>query len=178
MNSAKKMLFGYVGLAAIVLFFGWNNTVAEDNLECWPGGIWNIEVLGEKWSFLHVPLEHSKNLFGSTSIAVNSDPTFGGMLPDATAISPGLQLNERVDTNLYNFTHVCYGVTADNRLVYIRQASGTWSFLDCDTLEANGRVAYYAPWQDPYGEEPPEYGCYIMATCIGVRAPIVPPCEF
>jgi hypothetical protein len=56
-------------------------------------------------------------------------------------------------------------------------ASGEMVLTGPDTMTADSyTVAYYAPDQDPFGDEPPAYGCTVVSATYK-RVPLVSPCE-
>ncbi len=98
------------------------------------------------------------------------------MFPDAVALTQSFGMVERVEPNHFNYTLVSYGLDVNGDIIYIHQTSGWYQFLDSDTVQVFGSRAYYAPWQDPYGEEDPEYGCYTNLATMWHRTPVVEPC--
>ena len=82
----------------------------------------------------------------------------------------------RTGRNTYEHTMVALGVDEAFNVVYILRARFTTVLTDPNTGEYGGTAGYYAPDQDPFGEEPPALAC-IPVTGAVQRVPMLPPCE-
>lgn len=78
--------------------------------------------------------------------------------------------------NTYEQTMVALGVDEAFNVVYILRARFTTVLTDPDTGEYAGTAGYYAPDQDPFGDEPPAFAC-IPVTGTFQRVPMASPCE-
>ncbi len=179
MNSVKKItLLSPVVLAVIVLVAGWNITDAEGSFNCTGEGVWTAtDSNGNTWQMLTMPLDNTKKNLGWSLTPVDFDPSLGGAFPTVTTLTPGKGAIQEVSSNLYDYQWVAYGISADREIVYILRSRGTLGFLDCDTVEGSGSLAFYGSWQDPFGEEAPAFGCF-PSSSTAVRSPMAPPCEY
>jgi steroid delta-isomerase-like uncharacterized protein len=115
---------------------------------------------------------------------ISHDPTFGGMFPDAVAETAMRGTFVRTGLNTYAFTIMSHGLGepaqaegSARQVVYTMVASGELVLTGADTMAADSyTAAMYAPDQDPFGEEPPAYGC-VPVSATYKRVPMVPPCE-
>ncbi|MHC4437967.1 MAG: hypothetical protein ACYS3S_11445 [Planctomycetota bacterium] len=63
------------------------------------------------------------------------------------------------------------------QVVYIQVVSGQFILTGENTFSSDlYTAALYAPDQDPFGYEPPAYGCYPVSGTYK-RMPVVPVCE-
>jgi hypothetical protein len=63
------------------------------------------------------------------------------------------------------------------QVVYIQVVSGQFILTDENTFASDFyTAALYAPDQDPFGDEPPAYGCYPVSGTYK-RMPVAPVCE-
>jgi len=119
----------------------------------------------------------------ATSIDDTADPTFGGLFPEA--VTKTLLRGEYIRTgcNTYDFSLLAYGLGTPlegegvYQVVYKIAVSGEIIQTDMDAMEGPAyTAAIYAPDQDPFGNEPPLFGCYPV-TGTFKRMPVVPSCE-
>jgi hypothetical protein len=112
-----------------------------------------------------------------------ADPTFGGLFPEA--VTKTLLRGDYIRTgcNTYDFSYLAYGLGAPlegegvYQVVYKIVVSGEIIQTDMDTIEGPAfTAAIYTPDQDPFGNEPPLYGCYPVSGTFK-RMPVVPSCE-
>jgi hypothetical protein len=89
----------------------------------------------------------------------------------------------KVGLNTYDCTVMSYGLAepaegeAARQAVYIMVVSGQFVLTDENTLGSDlYTAALYAPDQNPFGDEPPAYGCYPVSG-IYKRMPMVAVCE-
>jgi hypothetical protein len=164
-----------VALAALTVFLGTRYLGATAPTPCSGAGLWTVStVTGDTWTTLNTPLDNTKKRMGMTFHPVTFDATFGGLFPGATITAfPGIA--EMVEYNVFDFTSLGYGIAPDRTILYILRGSGSFWFTDCDTVESTSSLGIYSPGQDPFGEDPPAYGCYPNET-VTERVPIVPPC--
>jgi len=177
MNSLKKISTAMVACAILFLFLTWNTAIGDVTASpCSGAGVWMVTgESGDFWLNLSVPLENSNKSLGMTFQWVTFDATLGGLFPNAT-ITPVEGIAEAVGYNLYNYTNLGYGMATDRTILYILRGSGSFSFVNCDTIESSGTLGIYHPSQDPFGDESPAYGCYPAVGTI-IRMPNVPPCD-
>jgi hypothetical protein len=137
---------------------------------------WGLEVTWVTDSDSHWVGKYSMQFYGG-------DPSFGGLLP-ATIWSPTTGTVVRTGRRSFEYTHITYGLGTDpigNTVpIYIAKAIGVLELSEGCTV-VNGvslSVELFAPNQDPFGEEPPAFGCYPDASPIsGRRMTVDPPCE-
>ncbi len=105
------------------------------------------------------------------------NPTWYGMFPSAVDLS--LMFGEMVATgkNTYDFTLIEYAINETYNVVYFRLWNGIAVFTSEDTYTGTFTASIYGPDQDPFGEEPPEHGCWGTWDFPYYRIPVVPPCE-
>jgi hypothetical protein len=109
---------------------------------------------------------------------IGGDPTFLGFFPDAVAFSAAKGEWRRTGRRTFDYTMVSYGLNADGQPLYIAKNSGWKQLLQgCRSAEIEGAIELYAPDQDPFGDDPPEYGCVGPAFATEMRMYLDPPCE-
>ncbi len=82
----------------------------------------------------------------------------------------------RTARNTYELVLVAYAVNEDFQVVYVLVGRFTVVLTAPDIAETTGTGGYFAPDQDPFGDEAPAFGC-IPVTAVYERVPMVPPCE-
>jgi predicted ester cyclase len=119
----------------------------------------------------------------AASLDITHDPGFGGLFPGTIAATNMRGTYVRAGLNTYAFTVMSYGLAepaegeSARQVVYIQVVSGQLTMTDEDTLASDlYTAALYAPEQDPFGDEPPAYGCYPVSGTY-TRMPVVPVCE-
>ena len=117
------------------------------------------------------------------SLDIAHDPSFGGLFPGAIAATNMRGTYVRTGLNTYDFAVMSYGLAEPaegegaRQVVYIQVVSGQTILTDENTLASDlYTAALYAPDQDPFGDEPPAYGCHPVSGTY-TRMPVVPLCE-
>jgi hypothetical protein len=112
------------------------------------------------------------------------DASFGGAFP-ATMMSPFVGTWVKTGPRTADWTMIAYGlgpdaITGVMTPVYIIKSSGYTEFTErCEEIETvSVSVALYLPTQDPFGDDPPYFGCFPDGTLeIATPIPAQPPCE-
>jgi hypothetical protein len=110
------------------------------------------------------------------------DTTRGGTFPPSEfggpAVANTLQRGWAVRTarNTYELVLVDYAVNEDFQVVYVAVGRYTVVLTGPDSVETTGTAGYFAPDQDPFGDEAPAFGC-IPVTAAYERVPMASPCE-
>jgi hypothetical protein len=114
---------------------------------------------------------------------LGGDPSFGGFFP-ATTWSPTTGSLVRTGRRTFEYTHITYGLgtgpTGATVPFYIAKAIGVLELSEgCNVVSGTSlSVELFAPDQDPFGDDPPVFGCYPDASPIsGRRMTVDPPCE-
>jgi hypothetical protein len=111
---------------------------------------------------------------------LGGDPTMGGYFPTAVALSNTFGTWVRTGLRTSQYSMVTYGLDAQGQPVYVAKNSGTSELSrGCDLMEVyDSAISFYAPTQDPFGDEPPAYGCMPDPTVSTARRMVAdPPCE-
>ncbi|MHC4519796.1 MAG: ester cyclase, partial [Planctomycetota bacterium] len=113
------------------------------------------------------------------ALDIAHDPSFGGMFPGTIAATNMRGMYVKTGLNTYDFTIMSYGLAepaegeAARQVVYIQVVSGQFILTDENTFASDlYTAALYAPDQDPFGDEPPAYGCYPVSGTYK-RMPVV-----
>jgi hypothetical protein len=176
MYIGKKTAFLTIVAVAALLMAVPANAQTGDNSAVFkysPAGTWiETSVSAGEPPFLATitPLGRGKASYAIVS-EILADMGFGAV---ASTSYRGVAI--RAGQNVYHFTQVLYTTDAASEVVVINVASGTAEFIDRDHFIATANVALYSPDQDPFGEEPPLYGCFPISHTFE-RVPVVPPCE-
>lgn len=144
-------------------------------------GTWvGTNSLGHMFIVTITPTGHSQFVGHMDDTA---DPTFGGLFPDVVTRTSLRGGYIRTGCNTYDFSMLAYGLGVPlegqgvHQVLYKILVSGEGIQTDMDTQEAPAyTAALYAPDQDPFGNEPPLYGCYPVSGTYK-RMPVVPSCE-
>jgi steroid delta-isomerase-like uncharacterized protein len=119
----------------------------------------------------------------AASLDIMQDPSFGGMFPGTIAATNMRGMYVKTRLNTYDCTVMSYGLAepaegeSARQVVYIQVVSGQFILTDENTFASDlYTAALYAPDQDPFGNEPPAYGCYPVSGTYK-RMPVVPVCE-
>jgi len=117
------------------------------------------------------------------AVDIAQDPSFGGLFPGTIAATNMRGMYVKTRLNTYDFTVMSYGLAGPaegesaRQVVYIQVVSGQFILTDENTFASDlYTAAIYAPDQDPFGDEPPAYGCYPVSATYK-RMPVVPVCE-
>jgi len=146
-------------------------------------GTWyGTNSLGHAVILTITPLGPDNERFAA-ALDIAHDPSFGGMFPDAIAATNMRGTYVKTGLNTYAFTVMSYGLgqpaegETGRPVVYISVVSGQGALTDKDTQSAPlYTAAVYAPDQDPFGDEPPAYGCFPVSGTYK-RVPVAASCE-
>ncbi len=147
---------------------------------CTSDGAWlgTSPAFGMSWTVVFYSDSHWT---GPMSLQfIGGDPTFGGFFP-ATSLSRTTGTWVRTGHRTFDYTMIHYGLAEGGQEpVFIMKSSGSVVITgQCDYMEVtNGSLALYDPTQDPFGDEPPAYGCIPDGSpSTAQRIPVQPPCE-
>jgi hypothetical protein len=152
---------------------------------CTAEGVWVGSMPGgggPAFTMVFTPGSHRQGSY--TLITGEFDASFGGAFP-ATMMSPFAGTWVKTGPRTADWTMMAYGLGADPSTgvmtpVYIIKSSGYVEFTgQCEELEIMSvSVALYLPTQDPFGDDPPYFGCFPDGTLeIAKPLPAEPPCE-
>jgi len=157
----------------------------QGNGVCVPKGAWvggTPDGGGPAWTMLFTSGSHRQGSF--TLITGEFDGSFGGAFP-VTMMSPFAGTWVKTGPRTGDWTMMAYGlgpdaITGVMTPIYILKSSGYVEFTgQCDELEIlSVSVALYLPTQDPFGNDPPFFGCFPSGMLeIAKPIPAEPPCE-
>jgi hypothetical protein len=157
----------------------------QGNGACTAEGAWvgsMPDSVGPAWTMVFTPGSHWQGSF--TLYTGEFDGSFGGAFP-VTMMSPFVGTWVKTGPRTADWTMMAYGfgpdvVTGVMTPVYVLKASGYSEFTGrCDELETlTVSVALYLPTQDPFGDDPPFFGCFPDGTLETAKPlPVEPPCE-
>ena len=134
---------------------------------------------GLTWAVVYDSDSHST---GPLSLRfIGGDPTLGGFFPDVTSLSGTTGTWVRTGRRTFEYTMIHYGLAdGGQQPVFLLKTSGSVVVSGrCDHLDiTNYSLAFYDPTQDPFGDEPPYFGCFPDGTDSSARRiPVQPPCE-
>lgn len=152
---------------------------------CTISGVWLETQPGLGSNFLVLtPLDRWEWRLAVDIESIDMDASFFGMFPGAT-YTHFRGTAERVGRNRVSYSGVNYAVgdqvdpaTGTLEILYIAAMTGEFTIAeDCSSLSPAGAAGFYAPSQDPYGDEEPLYGCYpIGVGAVVRRVPAWSPC--
>jgi len=148
-----------------------------------PAGTWfGTNSIGHAILFTVTPLGPENDRF-VCALDIAHDPSFGGMFPGTIAATNMRGMYVKTRLNTYDGTIMSYGLAepaegeSPRQVVYIQVVSGQFILTDENTFASDlYTAALYAPDQDPFGDEPPAYGCFSVSGTYK-RMPVVPSCE-
>jgi hypothetical protein len=114
---------------------------------------------------------------------IGGDPTFGGFFPTAVSWSQAVGTWERIGRRSFQYTVISHSLDAQGQPVNIIKNSGSFDLtMECDHFGAYSyAISFYGPNQDPFGDDPPLYGCLpsLGGDPDGTqrRMEVDPPCE-
>jgi len=157
----------------------------QGNGVCTAEGAWvgsTPDGAGPAWTMIFTSGTHWQGSF--TLYTGEFDGTFGGAFP-VTMMSPFAGTWVKTGPRTADWTMMAYGfgpdpVTGVMTPVYVLKSSGYSEFTGrCDELEIlSVSVALYLPTQDPFGDDPPFFGCFPAGMLeIAKPIPAEPPCE-
>lgn len=154
---------------------------------CLLAGTWitdpaNAELVNR---VIAIPLDPMNNRVSIIANVPQQDPTNGGWFPTITRGTDYVGEAVRTSANTFAVTLVAHGINESNvafpeqfsfeRVVTV-VLSGEIELIGCETLQSTIWSSVYAPYQDPFGDEPPAFGC--LGPFYNTRQRIVPgePC--
>jgi hypothetical protein len=177
-------------VAAIVVVFAVGATlpaVCDDRLgdEEWMGrcrvdGAW--VGTSPAWSMTWIITYTSNSPWAGhyTLQFLGGDPTMGGAFPTVVEMSNTVGTFVRTGSRASQYTMITYGLDAQGQPVYIAKNSGSSEMSwDCTTMEVfDSAIEFYDASQDPFGDDPPAYGCAPdPSVSYAHRMHVDPPCE-
>jgi len=175
-----------IGMGIVGIHTLSRNTEASDQAaqrRCTLEGSWitvpaNADVINTVFA---VPLDPGNERVSIIARIPQQDPTYGGAFPTVTRITDYVGEAVRTGLNTFSVTLVNHGINGNN-LAFPQQVGlervatavlrGTIELIDCKTLHSEVWAAVYAPDQDPFGDEPPAYGC--LGPFYNTRQRIIP----
>lgn len=185
----KNMKFALVFALAAAIVLTASPAVCGDDGEngprgqgvCRNDGAWLGEspAWGMKWL---IEYDSDSHWQGSMTMRfIGGDPTMGGFFPDSVAFSDTYGTWHRTGRRTFQYTMITYGLDAAGQPVFIAKNSGTSENIgSCDYLEVyDVGISFYAGDQDPFGDDPPAFGCMAddsrsFANRMRVDLPCVP----
>lgn len=157
----------------------------QGNGACTAEGAWvgyMPDGAGPAWTMIFTSGSHWQGSF--TLYTGEFDGSFGGAFP-VTMMSPFAGTWVKTGPRTGDWTMMAYGlgpdaITGVMTPIYILKSSGYVEFTgQCDELEIlSVSVALYLPTQDPFGNDPPFFGCFPSGMLeIAKPIPAEPPCE-
>jgi len=131
-----------------------------------------------KWLMVYTSESHWKGSF--TTRWIGGTANLGGFFPDAVAFSNTVGTWIRTGRRTFQYTMITYGLDINGQPVYIAKNSGYSEVSgDCDYQEVfDSVISLYHPSQDPFGEDPPAFGCNPdLSVSTATRMRVDPPCE-
>jgi hypothetical protein len=146
----------------------------------WVGG--TPDGAGPAWTMIFTSGTRWQGSF--TLYTGEFDGSFGGAFP-VTMMSPFAGTWVKTGPRTADWTMMAYGlgpdvVTGVMTPVYVLKVSGYSEFTErCDELEIlSVTTALYLPTQDPFGDDPPFFGCFPAETLETAKPiPAQPSCE-
>ena len=181
----SKILCGVLVMAVAMLVVA--PAVSGDGAEggngqgvCHVDGAWIGEspAWGMTWLMVYTSESHWKGSF--TTRWIGGDPTLGGWFPAVVTFSNTVGTWIRTGRRTFQYTMITYGLDAMGQPVYIAKNSGYSEVSgNCDHQETfDSAISFYDPSQDPFGDDPPAFGCspdLSVSTSTPMR--VDPPCE-
>jgi hypothetical protein len=153
---------------------------------CTLDGAWfgTTPFWGLSWPIVYQSTSHWTGTMSMQMIG--GDPTLGGFFP-VTSLSSTTGTWVRTGRRTFEYTMIHYGLAEGGQdplqsvqPVFLAKLSGSMVVTgDCDQLEVtNVSLSLYDPTQDPFGDDPPTYGCVADGSAsTAQRIPVQPPCE-
>jgi hypothetical protein len=186
MTARTTRILSVVACAALVITpvfagDGPDGSSNHGNGVCTLDGAWVGSAVSDLYEVLWtVVYDSDSHWTGPISLQmIGFDPSFGGTLP-ATSMSGFTGTWARTGRRTFDYTMIAYGLDAAGQPVYIGKNTGSIELTGtCDGGEGySTSISLYGPMQDPFGEDPPEFGCMADATTLSFqRIPVQPPCE-
>ncbi len=163
--------------------------LAGDGADLGEGESWGICFLDGAWLGsspawgISWPIVYDSDSYRTGTLSmrmVGGDPSLGGFFP-ADSLSRTTGTWVRTGRRTFDYTMIHYGLAADGQApVFLAKLSGSVVLNgSCNQMEViNEALALYNPGQDPFGDEPPEFGCVPDGSLsTAQRIPVQPACE-
>jgi hypothetical protein len=165
---AKKIGIGMLAVPIALTASSWG-VLAGPPVD--PTGSWRyVDSTGRGGSLMVI----TRNGIGEWSFVSHVAGPFASPLIER--VSPFVGTTQRIGLDTFKYTGVSYLMQGDGTIIGVRVVSGTSRAVDANTAENTEWYAIYAPYQDPFGSDPPALGCYGPNVVRFVRIPVVPPC--
>lgn len=181
----SKIICGVLVMACAMLVV--TPAVAGDGAEggkgkgvCRTDGAWIGEsaAWGMQWIAVYDSDSHWHGSFATRWLG--GEATLGGFFPDAVTFSNTVGTWIRTGKRTFQYTMITYGLDAAGQPVYIAKNSGFSEVSGkCDYQEFfDSAISLYDPSQDPFGDDPPTFGCAPdPSVSTATRMYVDPPCE-
>lgn len=169
-RRSKIVVLSAIGITTLVLTTGWSVLAGNP----WPPEPYQVYALAGAWAemsdldqagaitiMLYSPDDPRSAMGSVLSTEINSDPTFGGMIPGATSQTPWFGTYQRTGPNSFQSKVVSY-VKKDEKptsvvlVVVVIEVAATMT--SPNTLEAVGTAWSYSPDADKDGDGLPDVG--------------------
>mgnify|MGYP001827112946 CR=1 FL=1 len=169
-------------LMVVPVFAGDNdgNGGNNGNGVCRLDGAWfgSSPAWGVSWSLVYGSDSHWTGPLSMRMIG--GDPTLGGFFP-ATSLSQTTGTWVRTGRRTVDYTMIHWSLAEGGQepVVLVKLSGSVAVTGQCDHLEVtNWSLSLYDPAQDPFGDDPPFYGCIPDGSLsTAQRIPVQPPCE-
>lgn len=131
-----------------------------------------------KWLMVYNSESQWKGSF--TTRWIGGDATLGRHFPTVVTFSNTVGTWVRTGRRTFEYTMITYGLDEMGQPVYIAKNSGHSELSgNCDYQEvSDSAITLYDPSQDPFGEDPPAFGCIPdLSVSTATRMRVDPPCE-
>jgi len=147
---------------------------------CRTDGAWigDSPLWGMKWMMNYTSQSYWRGSF--TTRWIGGDATLFGNFPDAVSFSNTVGTWVRTGRRSFQYTMITYGLDVMGQPVYVAKNSGHSEVSgDCDYQEIfDSAISIYDPSQDPFGDDPPAFGCFVdPGVSTATRMHVDPPCE-
>jgi hypothetical protein len=164
---SPKQTIRIVLLVSLVAAVAANVPAVSPDLEggksaCFLEGVWYGTIPG---GAAYVATYSSNNhASGSSSMEwLAFDPTWAGAFPNAVTASDAHGVWQRCGPTTYVYTMLTHVFDASGQVVYILKDSGSKELSDdCRVFHVRATAELYAWWQDPLGDEAPQYGTVVF----------------
>jgi hypothetical protein len=162
-RNAKIVVVTVLGIVALVVTSGWSVLAGaawppEPYQEYSPAGSWT-DLAGGGGIVVISPPDAKTGTGSAIGILNNVDPTFGGLIPEATSVSPWFYTYVRTGPNTYHVRGLMY-VKKDGRSA--STILNTWVFgatsthVAPDLADYTGTVSLYRAAADKNGDDQPD----------------------
>lgn len=164
--------------AALALTSSWRARAgAQTGGRLSPAGSWVVtDVLGHKSLTTVVPLDPSSSRFAMVADDFQGTVDFLGLFSSAVGRTQFRGEVIRTGPRSSQATLLAVATDDDRQVVYTMVLSGSIEITGPDSAEASATLGVYGPSQDPFGEDPPEFGCYPYGYA-AQRVPVSPSCD-